>query len=201
YHLFGSILPRHRGRALQRASMPDLIAQGPQPENRWRRRLIPGAVQTIGRQSGEWSVPWDDRVSRRHVEIQYRDGQLQVRTLEAAKNPVFFHGQCAAGFSRHPGEHFVIGETTFSLVDQRVNVSLNMPRPADARTFTAVELGGRLFREADKRMDVLSRLPDIISGSAGDEELFTRLVNLLLRGIERGTGGRRGVVDFRKTKT
>src|SRR5689334_10687191 len=114
--------------------MPDLIAQGPQPEHRWRRRLVSGARHTIGRQGGDWSAAWDGRISRQHVEIEYQSGELHVEKLESAKNPVFYHGQSAAQFSVKPGEHFVIGDTTFSLVDQRVNVAADVPRPANERT-------------------------------------------------------------------
>jgi adenylate cyclase len=167
--------------------MPDLIAQGPQPEHRWRRRLLPGVRQTIGRQAGDWSVPWDERISRRHAELEFQGGELRVEKLESARNPIFFQGHGATRFSIKPGEHFVIGDTTFSLVDQRVNVSLDLPEPANERTFSTLELRREPFRESDKRIDVLSRLPDVISGSSSDEELFTRLVNLLLRGIERAT--------------
>ncbi len=167
--------------------MPDLIAQGPQPENRWRKRLLPGVRQTIGRQAGDWSVPWDDRISRRHAEVEFQNGELRVEKVESAKNPVFFQGHGATRFAVKPGEHFVIGDTTFSLVDQRVNVSLDLPEPAKERTFSTLELRRQPFRESDKRIDALSRLPDIISGSSSDEELFTRLVNLLLRGIDRAT--------------
>ena len=86
-----------------------------------------------------------------------------------------------------PGEQFVIGNTTFTLNDQRAVATLDLPRPAGEQTFSAVELRRRPFRESDTRIDALSRLPEIISGSVSDEELFTRLVNLLLRGIDRAT--------------
>jgi adenylate cyclase len=119
--------------------------------------------------------------------IEFRDGELRVEKLEPAKNPVFFQGQSTIRFTIKPGDHFVIGDTTFSLVDQRVNVSLDLPQPANERTFSTLELRRQPFRESDKRIDALSRLPDIISGSGSDEELFTRLVNLLLRGIDRAT--------------
>src|SRR4051812_10759303 len=109
--------------------MPDLIAQGRQPEHRWRRRVEPGVQQVIGRQAAVWSTPWDDRISRQHVEVVYQNGELQVKRLESARNPVFLNGQRADYFSLHSGEHFVIGETTFSLVDERVDVSLDLPRP------------------------------------------------------------------------
>src|SRR5207237_5949452 len=143
----------------------------------------PGVRQTIGRQAGAWSIPWDDRVSRQHLEIVYQDGQLRVELLDAALNPVFYRGQKCDRFTLRPGEHFVIGETTFSLVDQHVNVSLDLPRPAGEHTFTAQELRRQPFREADKRIDALSRLPDIISGASTVQELHVRLVNLLLSGI------------------
>ncbi len=167
--------------------MPDLIAQGPQPEHRWRRKLMPDAKQSIGRQAGAWSTPWDERISRRHVDVEFTNGRLHVAALEAARNPVFFRGQTAHQFTLEPGEHFVIGETTFSFVDQRVNVSLDLPRPAGERTFSVEELRAQPYLEANKRIDVLSRLPHIISGSSSDQELFVRLVNLLLNGIDRAT--------------
>jgi len=167
--------------------MPDLIAQGPQPEHRWRRKLQPGVRHTIGRQAGAWSTPWDDRISRQHVEIVYQNGQLRVEMLPEAKNPVFFDGWKSDRFSLGPGEHFVIGETTFSFVDQRVNVSLDLPQPTGERTFSVDELRRQPFREADRRIDMLSRLPDVIQGSGSDQELFSRLVNLLLSGIDRAT--------------
>jgi adenylate cyclase len=167
--------------------MPDLVAQGPQLEDRWRRKLQPGVRQTIGREAGAWSTPWDDRISRQHVAIVYQDGQLQVETLGSARNPVFFRGHPCDRFTMPRGGHFVIGGTTFSLVDQDVSASLDFPRPTGERTFSAEELRRRPFREPDKRIDALSRLPDIIRGSSTDQELFVRLVNLLLSGIEHAT--------------
>ena len=149
--------------------------------------MPPGSPQTIGRASGPWSTPWDDRISRRHIEIVFRGGQLHVQTLPDARNPVFYRGYKSDAFAMRPGDHFVIGATTFTLADERVNVAHNMPDPANERTFTLDELRGTPFRHADKRIEVLSRLPDIISGSATDQEMFVRLVNLLLTGIERAT--------------
>jgi adenylate cyclase len=168
-------------------AVPDLIAQGPQPENRWRRNLQPGMRQIIGRQAGAWSTPWDDRISRLHVEIVYAGGRLQVTALESARNPIFFRGAKTENFNLGPGDHFVIGATTFTFVDQRIQVSLDVPHPSLERTFSVDELRRQPFREPDRRLDVLSRLPDVISGSGTDQELFVRLVNLLLSSIDRAT--------------
>ena len=84
--------------------MPELIAQGPQPQQRWRRKLLPGAAYVIGRQSGAWSTPWDERISRRHVELEFLDGLMRVTVLEGARNPVFYRGQKVDEFRLRAGE-------------------------------------------------------------------------------------------------
>jgi adenylate cyclase len=175
--------------------MPDLIAQGPQPRDRWRRKLAPGVKQVIGRAAGAWSTAWDERVSRRHVEVVWHEGRLHVAALPDARNPVFFRGHKCDTFSLRPSDHFVIGQTTFTLVDERAAVAADVPRPAGERTFSLEELRGAAFHHADQRIDVLSRLPEIISGSASEQEMQVRLVNLLLLGVERASAA--AVVEVR----
>ena len=167
--------------------MADLIAQGPQPDDRWRRHLDPGVRLRLGRQSGAWSAGWDNLISREHIEISYEDGQLHVATLPNAANAVFYRGRAERSFMLRPGEHFVIGKTTFSLVDPRVASPQDLPGPTEQRMFATLELHHQPFREPDKRIEALSRLPDIIHRSASDQELFPRLANLLFAGIERAT--------------
>jgi adenylate cyclase len=141
----------------------------------------------IGRSAGAWSIPWDERISRRHVEAAWTEGRLHVKVLPDARNPVFFRGHKADQFDLRPGDHFVIGQTTLTLADERAQVAQHHPRPAGERTFTVQELRGQPFRHADQRIDVLARLPDIISGSASEQEMLVRLVNLLLSGIARAS--------------
>ena len=88
-------------------------------------------------------------------------------------------------FSLGPGEHFVIGQTTFTLADQQVNVTADAPAPVQQHPLTPQYLKQVQFRNPDHRIEVLSRLPDVISGAAGDEELFVRLVSMLLAGVPR----------------
>src|SRR5438309_1156418 len=107
--------------------MPDLIAQGPQPMHRWRRRLQPGVTHVIGRQSGGWSTPWDDRISRRHVAVLLQADRLNVDLLPEARNPAFYRGHQSDQFSLRAGDHFVIGQTTFTFTDERANASLDLP--------------------------------------------------------------------------
>lgn len=165
--------------------MPDLIAQGVAPEHRWRRRLPADRACIVGREAGFWSTPWDNRISRLHAELCWHEGSLRVRRLPQSRNPIFVRGQEAAEFAIAPGEHFVIGDTTFSLADERLQVSLHLPLPMAERTFSAQDLKALRFHDADQRIDLLGRIPEIISGAATDEEMFVRLASILLSGIPR----------------
>ncbi len=165
--------------------MPDLIAQGIEAQQRWRRPLPEGQEFVLGRVGGVWAVPWDHQVSRRHVGLAWDGRRLTVRRLPEAKNPVFLHGKDADRFELSPGEHFVVGQTTFTLADQQVDVTVDQPAPVQQQSFSAQYLKGVQFRNPDHRIEVLSRLPDVIAGAAGDKELFVRLVSMLLAGVPR----------------
>ena len=166
--------------------MPDLIAQGVAPEHRWRRKLVPDQPCVLGREAGSWSAPWDKRISRHHVDIRWDGERLEVCRLSAARNPVFVGGHERDRFAISPGEHFVIGETTFTLAEEGIRISVDLPQPALEQTFSAEQLKQLRFRNADQRIDVLSGIPEIISGAASDEELWVRLTNVLLCGIPNG---------------
>lgn len=141
----------------------------------------------LGRASGAWGVPWDARISRRHVELHWNGERLEARQVTDSRNPIFFLGSKQAEFSVRVGQHFVIGGTTFTLTDERVNLTVALPRPDNEQTFSAEFLQSIRFRHADQRIDVLSRLPNMISGAGNDNELFVRLVNLVLAGVPRAT--------------
>jgi len=165
--------------------MADLIAQSEKAQQRWRRRLPEGEQLVLGRLGGPWAVPWDRHVSRRHARLCYSDSRLEVARLPDATNPLYFNGKESARFSLRPGEHFVIGETTFTLADQRVNVSGDTPQPVEQQSFSHQYLKQVQFRNPDHRLEVLSRLPQVIAGAAGESELCVRLVSMLLAGAPR----------------
>lgn len=165
--------------------MPDLIAQGVEAQQRWRRSLPTGQMVVLGRAAGVWAVPWDQHVSRKHVSMCFDAGRLEVVRLPDASNPVYCHGKEEDRFSLAPGEHFVIGQTTFTLTDQRVSVAADLPEPLQEQAFSSSYLEGVRFRNPDHRIEVLSRLPQVISGAAGETELFVRLVSMLLAGVPR----------------
>lgn len=166
--------------------MADLIAQGPRPGQRWRKKLTPMTPIVLGR-AAMWSVPWDEHISRQHAELNWSNGTLSVTQISGARNPVFFSGETCQRCTLVPGQHFVIGATTFSLVDETVSLSNDSPAPALEHTFTLDDLHRSSFRDAAQRIEVLSRLPEIISGDMSDEELCGKLVSLVLAGIPQAT--------------
>jgi len=165
--------------------MPDLIAQGVEAQQRWRRPLPEGQPVILGREGGPWAVPWDHQVSRRHARVEWNGTRLEVSRLAEAKNPLFVQGQEMDACALAPGEHFVIGQTTFTLADQRVAITADVPEPVQQQSFSAQYLRQVRFRHPDHRLEVLGRLPQVISGAAGDAELFVRLVSMLLAGVPR----------------
>ncbi len=163
--------------------MADLIAQGGQPAFRWRRVLPPGEMVRLGRDVEHFAVPWDDRISRAHAELVWQQDTLRVRRLTSARNPIYLRGKQEDDFQIKAGEHFVIGQTTFTLSQDRVNVSVDAREPVKQQAYSAKYLQQMQFRNARARIEVLARLPDVISGASSDSELSVRLINMLLAGI------------------
>ncbi len=165
--------------------MADLIAQGEEPQQRWRRALPVGERVLLGRATGAWAVPWDLHISRQHAALFWNGEQLEVCQADRVRNPIFFRGQEAARFALRPGEHFVIGRTTFTLADQRAAVTADAPQPVQQEAYSPQYLKQVRFRNPDYRIEVLSRLPEAISGASSPGELCVRLVSMLLAGLPR----------------
>lgn len=168
--------------------MPDLIAQGPRPQDRWRRSLPDTNVESVlGRTSEPWAVAWDDRVSRKHATIRWNGNQLEVTRLQAARNAIFYRGQQQDKFAASVGEHFVIGQTTFTVLDQQVQFSTADSPVFAEQTFSAHLLRKNKYKDADKRIEALGKLPEIIGSASSDTELCVRIVNLLLQGVPQAS--------------
>jgi adenylate cyclase len=169
--------------------MPDLIAQGPTPSDRWRRPLPKESsghtAVILGRTATGWAVPWDDRISRNHISMIWNGTRLEVARLSEARNPIFYKGLRQDEFELGIGDHFVIGHTTFSLVDQRIRVmsQSDEPHALTEHSYAPSQLRQARYRDADRRIEVLSRVPEIISSSSSDEEMCVRVVNVLMQGI------------------
>jgi adenylate cyclase len=165
--------------------MADLVAQGPQPEHRWRQTLPADRLCLLGRTAGIWATPWDAAISRQHASICWNRGRLEVNRLPTARNPIFFRGQRQDSFAAVAGEHFVIGETTFTVTNDRISLLPRRIGRVAEQTFSSDDLRRLRFENADERIDLLSRVQEIVSSTPNDDELNGRLTTMLLTGIRR----------------
>ncbi|MCE9567678.1 MAG: adenylate/guanylate cyclase domain-containing protein [Planctomycetes bacterium] len=165
--------------------MPDLLAQGADPKDHWRRSLTSGRAVQIGRTTSELAIPWDRYASGAHAELMWNSDRLRVRRLPSARNPVFFRGEELDTFEVRSGERFAIGDTTFTVIAEESSSSSDSRAVVQERAVNPDDLKKLPFRDAPRQLDVLRRLPTVISSAADDNDLSVQLVNLLLAGILR----------------
>ncbi len=164
--------------------MLELIAEGPEPKQRWKQTLESGRRYVLGRGvEADLPVPWDGAISRRHVSMIVTDGRVLVERLEGATNSVCVRGEIIERGELSSGEQFAIGRTIFHLSQRDSEPSGSPQAPFQEVTFDAQTLRQVRFRDADRQMEVLMHLPDVINGARNDDDLFYRLSNLLLAGV------------------
>ncbi|MGB7343183.1 MAG: adenylate/guanylate cyclase domain-containing protein [Pirellulaceae bacterium] len=165
--------------------MPDLIAQGPTSIDRWRREIpnvTSGVEVVVGRSDADWNVPWDSLISRRHISVAPRgNDSILVTVMNGARNPVFHRGQQTKQFVLVPGDHFAIGKTTFTLANRPGASDVCSPGTVTSHAYDHKALRRRGFRDASSRIEMLSRLPDLITSSGSDEELLVRVTSVMLQ--------------------
>lgn len=163
--------------------MLELIAEGTDSRERRQQPLIGGAELIVGRQTDQFAVAWDDRISREHAVLTLRsDNRVEVVRHPRGRNPIFFRGLKKDRFVLGVGEHFVIGRTTFTVaLMTSVEDSTKARREITEHTFVPEVLRRQRFRDATGRIDVLCRLPELISGSASESELLVRVANVVLQ--------------------
>lgn len=162
--------------------MLELVVQGTKPTQTVRQPLASGVRLVIGRNGASLSVPWDPLISRNHVQLDVRPGHLQLTRLPTARNPMFFGGEAVDSCRIEVGQHFVIGTTSFHLVELEVGGSA-LALPVEEVAFKSQELRKIRYQDPENRIEVLTHLPEVISGARNDNELFHRLVNLMLKGV------------------
>jgi adenylate cyclase len=161
--------------------MPDLLAQGQDDGQCWRRTL-PAQAVTLGRTSrSDWDVPWDKQISGLHATLVWQEGKLWVRREPSTRNAIFVRGTASDEFRVAIGEQFVIGGTAFTVKESEPE----FPTPLAELTCSRQELQKVKYTDADQRIEVLAALPGIIRYSPSEEELENRVVDVLLRGIPR----------------
>ena len=182
----------------------ELQARGIEEEHQARLPLGDELLLRLGRnpQTG-WKVGWDRQISREHADIQWDGGCLTICCLDRAANPLLVGGKPARSAVIGIGGEFKIGETQFRLVGQKPPNAINrtgesdtpqlevrddMTEASSMHVFRSEELKQFEFSDPVRQMEILARLPDLISASTTDEDLGSLLVDLLLETIPSAVG-------------
>lgn len=165
--------------------MLELITYGTQSQHSTRFALQPGQELVLGRSpDADISISWDDRISRKHALLKVQPKQLSVSRFSNTENQIFLGGVAFDDFQLEPGSTFVIGSTTFQLLDSASSFSSPRDSPLEEVTFKPNELVKVRYRDPDQRIDVLAHLPELILDARNDADLFHRLVTMLLSGVK-----------------
>ncbi|MEZ6130094.1 MAG: adenylate/guanylate cyclase domain-containing protein [Planctomycetaceae bacterium] len=150
--------------------------------------LADDRVYRVGRATeNEIVVDWDDEVSRHHVTLTPAATGVRLRLLTTASNAAFVDGKTVSEINLKPGQSFVIGRTRFEL--QQVTQS-DSPAGYSVQQLAIdrQQLKQLQYEDADKRIEVLTSLPAVIRESGVERDLYVRLANLLLAGIQHAEG-------------
>ncbi len=163
--------------------MWQLTALGPEPQQRWKQRLERGRSYSVGRSPDcDSPVIWESQLSRKHFSLVIEEDVVTLKIEENARNPLFIKGEEVTSGSHASPDKFVVGQTTFYL--NKVAPSSHSPNaPFQELTFSQRELQQVQFADADRRLEALARLPEVIDESTSKEESATKLVSLILAGI------------------
>jgi serine phosphatase RsbU (regulator of sigma subunit) len=134
--------------------------------------------------------------------LTWRDGALFVCRLPRGRNPIYFRGQDQgfAEFRVAAGDPpIVIGQTAFIVQESAPTPEMDRAEetlrggandlaiPQEELTYSPQELRQVKYINVDERIEALASLPEVIRFSPSDAELESRVVDVLLRGISRGT--------------
>ncbi len=129
---------------------------------------------------------WDDRISRHHATLKPSSRGVFLQLLDSAANPAFVDGDSVTSQLVKAGQSFVIGRTRFEV--QQVTQSDSPRSPVQQLPIDRQQLKHLRYDDADKRIEVLTSLPAVIRESGVERDLYVRLANLLLAGIQHAEG-------------
>jgi CRP-like cAMP-binding protein/Pyruvate/2-oxoacid:ferredoxin oxidoreductase delta subunit len=108
--------------------------------------------------TGGLAVPWDEYISREHAAMRVEGKQLRVTRLPAGKNPITYRMRPVDTALVSPGESFLIGETTFELLEDPLQSGRR------TATCTAVDYVQLVRIRADDFARMLDGFPEVAAG-------------------------------------
>lgn len=161
--------------------MHELHLQGSRPEHERRLTLVADQRYVLGRSSeADLSLPWDPRISQRHVTVWLQGDQLHVERFSEATHPIYYDGHPVDRCQLEIDGRFVIGTTIVKFLR---SAEPSAERPVEERAFSPQQLMRIRYRDPENRISVLTHLPEVIAAARSDVELYERLAHLMLSGV------------------
>lgn len=127
------------------------------------------------------AIPWDAHISREHAEVVWNSRELRVRCLDSARNPMLYFGRKVRELTLSPGEEFTIGSTKFTV--QPDDVPAASMSSVSEFAFSRSELHQIAFVDAERRLEQLTKLPELIAAGMTSEVSAEKLAEFLLSTI------------------
>jgi adenylate cyclase len=150
--------------------------------------LVSDSSYVLGRaDDAGLQTTWDDRISRRHVEVTVDATGVRLTRLSDASNPIFVDGAEVSNSSLSSGQSFVIGSSRFEL-QQVTQTDSPGHQIVQQLAIDRQQLQRVRYDDAAKRIEVLTSLPAVIRESGIERDLHVRLASLLLAGVQNADG-------------
>jgi CRP-like cAMP-binding protein len=124
---------------------------------------------------GALAVPWDEYISREHATLRVEGKQLRVARTGSGKNPITFRMRPVDSALVSPGETFVIGETTFEVIEDPLQSGRR------TATCTAVDFVQLVRIKAEDFARMMDGFPEV-SGGISEVARARRQMDLQLLG-------------------
>ncbi len=173
----------------------NLRVSGPEFSQRIQKTLGLDQKLRFGRAPKDGlAVPWDLKISREHADMFWDGRFLTVICTEKATNPIVYHGEKVRKAEISLGDGFRIGSTVFLVVENIMNALDRFDCLEELGTIvdeippSSLEGVSSDIASSESQMELLAKLPYILSKSKTDEDLAEKVCSLLLNAIPQAEG-------------
>ncbi len=154
------------------------------------QRTIPLVAQQqwlVGRSSSaDISIPWDRFLSRQHLQLTLSSQGVALECFSEARNRILFQSKSVVRCKVSSGDEFILGSTLFQLV-QHVQIDQNTI-PSEEIRFPAEDLKQHSSVSPEKRLELLSSLPELLRNNPQETNFISTIFELLSEGVSDAEG-------------
>ncbi len=164
-----------------------------------QREISEGESVTLGRASHcDWVIDWDPTISREHAIFKMENGLFVANLARQARNPILYNNLKLRDVTLNPGQTFQIGYSRIQIEKMRsgpptvaktidYETEFSDSASSESQVFSSRDLQQVPFSHSERQLEMLSRLPEIISTSQSDDQFGERISRMLLQAIPKST--------------